>query len=208
MPKRTPVKRTPIVLEKKGWVEAQKLRVLGIDPGFASMGLAVLEKGLGPAKILEAMTVKTQKGSKKDLRGMRISSDDQRRLREIHNALCDVTARFEPHALAYEVYSPHGPQGGSAWKSCRAEGMVQCFALERSMLLLPYIPHDLKMGVTGKLSASKTDVQWSLTEKFPAFEGFMRKMNKGLREHAADAVGYAYLAFEEIANLRKQLGIL
>ena len=201
-------KRNPVVLQKKAWVDATTLTVLGVDPGFAAMGLAVLEKSTtGPVKTLELRSVKTQKSSKKALRGMRIAADDQRRITELHNALAETAVKYNVHAIAYEVYQPFKAQGGNAWKASRAEGMVQCFALERQLLLLPFLPVDLKLAIVGKRSASKLEVQQGLYQKAENFEAMIDEILKGEREHVADAAGYAYLAFAEMVQIRRMAGI-
>ena len=207
MAKRTPMRSEPIKLEKKAWVAAPTLIVMGVDPGLAATGVAILEKAEGKKPIcLEMNVIRTQKAKKKDLRGMRVTADDSRRMREIWNGLADMERKFKPQALAFEVYTPHKAQGGAAWKTGRIEGAVQMFGLERGMLVLPFLPQDLKRGFCGKLSASKEEVLDVMSVKVENLERMVHTFNKTLREHVSDAAGHAYLAFEEMYRMRAMMG--
>ena len=207
MLKRVPKQSKPIQLSKRAWVEAQTLTVMGIDPGFASTGVVVLEKQMGQKpSCLYAGVIRTKKAEKKDRRGLRVTADDSRRMREVWNALVYHYASFEPQVLAFEVYTPYRAQGGSAWKAARVEGAVQMFGLERGMLVLPFLPQDLKRNFCGKLSASKGEVQEAVVMKVESLDVAIQKLSKGMHEHAADAAGHAYLAFEEVYRLRAMMG--
>ena len=208
MAKRTPMRSVPIHLEKRAWTEAKTLTVMGVDPGWAAMGVAILVKAENQAPVCHrAGVIRTAKAKKKDLRNIRVAADDSRRIRELHNGLADLATAFSPQALAFEVYSPYGKQGGSAWKSSRVEGGVQLFGLERGMLVLPFHPQDLKRAICGKVSSSKDDVIREMSVKVANLEAMLAQLPKTMREHAADAAGYAYLAFEEMMRMRAMMGL-
>lgn len=207
MPKRMPMP-SAVKLGKKAWVDAQTLMVMGVDPGLASTGIAILEKRANQKPVcLELNVVRTKKADKKDRRGLRVTADDSRRLREIWNGLAAMTQAWQPQALAFEVYSPYRAQGGTAWKAARIEGAVQMFGLEREMLVLPFLPQDLKRGFCGRVNASKEDVQNALAAKVENLDQMVNRFSKTLREHVTDAAGHAYLAFEEIFRMRSMLGL-
>lgn len=208
MVKRTPVhlKTLPVVLEKKPWVGSETLTVMGIDPGVAAVGVAILAATQKRIFCQKLAVIRTKKADKKALRSLRVTADDSRRLKEIYNGLSDITDEFEPHALAFEVYSPYGKQGGSAWKASRVEGGVQVFGFDRGMLVLPFLPQDLKRALCGKASASKEDVIDAMSLKVENVENLLQALPKTQREHAADAAGYAYLAFEEMYRMRAMMG--
>lgn len=208
MPKRTPIASQPIKLQKREWVSAPKLIVMGVDPGLASTGLAILEKAPGKkASCLKLKVIRTKKADKKDRRNLRVTADDSRRLKEIRDGLAELFEDLRPQALAFEVYSPYGAQGGSAWKTARVEGAVQMFGLEREILVLPFLPQDLKRGFCGRVGASKVDVQTALCEKVDDLRTAIQNFPKTVQEHVADAAGHAYLAFEEILRMRAMLGL-
>jgi Holliday junction resolvasome RuvABC endonuclease subunit len=206
MPKREPM-QSEIKLDKKAWVEADTLTVMGVDPGMASTGVVILTKAEGEKPICQHVEViRTKKAEKKDRRGLRVTADDSRRMREIWNGLADVHQAHRPQALAFEVYTPYRAQGGTAWKAARIEGAVQMFGLERQMLVLPFLPQDLKRNFCGKLGASKQEVQDAMALKVESLEAMMLRLPKTIREHVADAAGHAYLAFEEIYRMRSMMG--
>lgn len=207
MPKTQP-RRQPVLLQRREWVSAQSLVVVGVDPGFAAMGIAVLEKREdGIPKVLDLQVAETKKANKKAMRVMRVTADDQRRTKELYFALASVVERYNPHAIAYEVYSPFGPQGGNAWKAARIEGMVQAVAFTRDLLLLPFIPQDLKMHIVGKVKASKADVQKHIIGRVHGLPKALQAIKATNQEHVADAAGYAYLAYAEMFEMRRMAGI-
>lgn len=207
MPKRVPMQSQPMELHRKKWVSAQTLVVMGVDPGMASTGITILKKEPHQKPQCLAMeVVRTKKAEKKDRRGLRVTADDSRRMREIWNGLADMATTWSPQALAFEVYSPYRAQGGTAWKAARVEGAVQMFGLERQMLVLPFLPQDLKRGFCGKVGASKEAVLEAMCLKVDSLEEMVQGFPKTLREHVADAAGHAYLAFEEIYRMRTMLG--
>jgi len=136
-----------------------------------------------------------------------VTADDSRRMREIWNGLADLAVKWAPQALAFEVYSPYRAQGGTAWKAARIEGAVQMFGLERQMLVLPFLPQDLKRGFCGRASASKEAVLEALCSKVENLEQMVQTFPRTQREHVADAAGHAYLAFEEVFRMRAMLGL-
>ena len=205
MPKRTPI--TVPTLKQRPWVASKTLVVMGVDPGVAATGVAVLAKTEASAPICQRLElIQTKKADKKDRRGLRVTADDARRLREVWNGLAPIAEEYRPQALAFEVYSPYQAQGGNAWKAARIEGAVQMFGLERGMLVLPFLPQDLKRGFCAALNASKGDVQEALIQKIERMSDELERFPKGKREHLADAAGHAYLAFEEMIRMRAMLG--
>ena len=126
----SPEKANIIHLKRRAWVTSPVLRVLGVDPGLAETGIAVLEQIQGEKAVLRHLRmVSTAKASKKDRTNLRVSHDDMRRFGEVWNNLCDVAAQHEIHAMAVEVYEPwqgraRGRAAGGgfagAWKTAAA----------------------------------------------------------------------------------------
>jgi Holliday junction resolvasome RuvABC endonuclease subunit len=179
------------------------LRVLAVDPGFASMGVAILEK-MGPEiQALAVRPLRTEKSDQKMMRNLRVADDDERRYRELWSGLSELTRQFKPHVIAMENYTPFKAVGSGAWKTCRVCGLVMGFALSRDLTYLSFNPQDLKRRIAGQLSASKEDVQAALVQKVVGLDALIQKYPKGMHEHLADAAGHAYLAFAEIQKLRQ-----
>lgn len=195
-------------LEPKAWVGARTLRVLGLDPGFAEMGMAVLEKT--PDQHLRVVTlepIRTKRSDKKAMRNLRVSDDDERRSREIWNALGDALVRYKPQVIAVEQYTPFKAQGGGAFKVMRICGLIHGFALSHDVLYLSFNPQDLKRGTTGRLSASKEEVAAGLAMRVEGFDAALKKFPKGLHEHLGDAAGHAFLAFAEVQKMREMVAL-
>lgn len=201
--------REPVLLQKRKWVEATTLGVIGVDPGFASMGLAALSQTLPhPVRCNFLSVASTKKASKKLRRLLRVADDDQRRIRDLYYALAQAEAAWDVHAIAYEVYAPFkGRMGGNAWKAARVEGLVQGFGLGKELLVLPFLPQDVKRAFCGQVQASKEDVIAAMRKKLAGFNELIDQIPEGDREHAADAAGHAYLAFEEMYRMRQMTGL-
>lgn len=184
-----------------------KLTVMGIDPGFASVGVAVLEESKVQAKITVLRVLKTEKGSKKELRTLRMSADDSRRLQELWQHLSTLVRAYKPRALAVEAYSPFtGRGGGNAWKTSMVYGLVHGLGLAFDIPVFPFLPADLKRKFGMKASATKQDVADGLATFVPSVREALERLNKTDREHASDAAGHAYLAYAEVQKMRSLLG--
>jgi Holliday junction resolvasome RuvABC endonuclease subunit len=203
-----PIKRTPVIIEPRSWVEAKTVTILGVDPGIAGMGMAVLRKEPGRfPETIELVLAETKKTTKKNMRGMRISADDSRRMRILFNKLDGVVKRHCVHAIAYEVYQPFKGRAGASWKTARVEGMIQGYAFSRDILLMPFLPCDIKVNIAGKLTASKMLVQRALYDRIHGFKAKVAEISEKKQEHVADAAAYAYIAFDEMAQIKKAAGI-
>lgn len=187
---------------------SQRIRTLGVDPGFAKMGVAVLEKTTaGSARAIHLRVIETKKASKKELRSLRVASDDQWRLHEIWSALDAVGQEYGPFAaVGVETYSPYRGTG-SGWKAALAYQLVCCQAWNWGVSALPFMPQDIKRAFAGNISASKGDIIEAMGSKIVSFVVHLEGIAKTKHEHVADAAGHAYLAIEEIYKVRHMLGM-
>lgn len=169
----------------------------------------------GDVMCRELKVIETKGTPKKLMRGLRVSADDYQRIRQIHFAIRELVIKYNPVAIAYEVYQPFtGKVKGkknlraSAWKVSRVEGVLVSIGLMHELLILPYLTLDLKGGIAGNRSATKTEVQTALRSKIRAFAEAVDVLPKTKREHVSDAAGYAYLAFAEMDSLAKMTGVV
>jgi crossover junction endodeoxyribonuclease RuvC len=126
--------------------------VAGVDPGTASVGMAVLA---GPARRPEirwAGTIRTPSG----LPG-------PERLRRIHAAVGRVLDEHRPEVLAVErlMWGRNAPSG---MEVARASGVIVLAGAERGMVVEEYAPLEVKMAVTGVGNAPKETVRRSLEQ--------------------------------------------
>ena len=154
--------------------------ILSLDPGFVATGILVysVEKD----EIIYLETVETQKSNKKNK--LRVADDDYRRLQEIACKIEQIAKKYAPDLVIFEI--PHG--GARNGRAARAMGLVTgLMAGTMATLNLPteiYSPADCKKATTGKLNASKSEVERAVLNRFPNTP--WPKVKKR-REHVIDA---------------------
>lgn len=186
----------------------EALRVMGVDPGLASLGVVVIEAGGDRIHALAAQVLRTKKASKKALRDLRVSADDQRRIRALWAGMDALAAAHRPHALAVETYAPQpGRMGGDAWKAAVIYGLVQGLGLAHDCQVLPFLPSDLKRVFARKASASKQEVADVVLGRIDGLAALLAAIPKGQHEHATDAAGHALLGLEEMRAMRRMMGM-
>lgn len=146
--------------------------VLGVDPGVARCGLAVLGRRDRLIELRWADTVFTPS----DL-------DEPARLRQIALAMREAIAQHTPASVGVERVAWSRNQV-SALHVARATGVILLVAAEAGLAVEEYAPNEVKQAVTGMGNADKKQVQLALTRVH------------GLREvpaqsDAADAVAVA-----------------
>jgi crossover junction endodeoxyribonuclease RuvC len=155
--------------------------VLGVDPGFASLGLAAVELA-GDVRPLEAWVVRTEPSSRK--RAVRASEDNVRRCVELATALEAAVTRWKPVALAAETMSwPRN--AGAAAKVALAWGVLVALAHRHGLPLVQASPPDVKRALLGRKSAAKEEMIAEVERRWPELE---LPSQVTLQEHAADAV--------------------
>ena len=146
--------------------------VLGIDPGLATIGWAVVEKSGRENKIIDYGTITTPAGGKLPVR-----------LLDISKALDILIDRFNPDAAAVEELF-FNKNVKTALTVGHARGVILLSLAKRGLTLYEYTPLQVKQAVVGYGRADKNQVQQ------------MVKMLLKLREipkpdDAADAVAVA-----------------
>lgn len=183
---------------------------MGVDPGFASMGVAVIEWG-GPGTtptVLDAYVVRTTKG-----RGaaLRVTEDDVRRMQVLWLNLEQTFQEHKPDALGVETYTVYKPtQGGHAgkgagWKALYAYGMTCAMAFKYAVPLYPFLPSDLHRRVGDPKAASKLAVEHGVLRRTAGLDTILEGLPTNQHEHAADACGHALMA---LADHAAQLGLI
>lgn len=177
------------------------IRSLGIDPGFAKLGLAVLEyePSAGPPRVIEATVVTTTKSSKAE----RTTEDDVQRMQTLWRNIEQFVVQYKPDVIGVEVYTVYKPtQGGhkgkgAGWKALFAYGMACGAAFAHDIPLRVYLPSDLKRRVASRVDASKLDVERSLYNLTSNLPTILAGIPPSAHEHAADAVGHALMALTD-----------
>jgi crossover junction endodeoxyribonuclease RuvC len=128
--------------------------VLGVDPGTAAVGMAVVESAGSKPSVRWATTFRTPAG---------LAGPD--RLRRIHDAVRDAIARQRPSAMAIERLM-WGRNTQSAMDVARATGVILLAAAQSGLPVEEYPPLQVKMAVAGVGNASKEAIRRSLTRVF------------------------------------------
>lgn len=193
--------------------DPQRVRVLGIDSGFATLGLAVVEGnpelGIQSARLVRLEFHGTKKSEKKVRRMIRVCTDDARRIRSFLADVGAVIDQERPVALAVEWYQPNPKQGGfanSAWKAAITVGALLSLGRSSKLAVLEQLPADVKRLV-GNNQASKLEVQAWLCAHLAGFEAAISKIAASKREHPADAAAHALIALSELAERRRDAAL-
>lgn len=124
--------------------------MLGVDPGVAAIGLAVVGRRERRSVLLWAETVRTPAGLA-----------EAARLRAIHLAVRGAIQTHRPGSVAVERVAWNRNQV-SALRVARATGVVLLAAAEAGLTVEEYGPLEVKMAVTGSGTADKGQVRAAL----------------------------------------------
>lgn len=141
------------------------LYVLGIDPGFASIGLAVVAIGPNPQddRPVRMALFRTQKSSAK--RKVRASDDNLERAKEIAQWLQTMVQTYDVKLICAETMS--FPRSASvAAKMAMCWGVIAAISSRDRIPVTQASPQEIKKTMCQNKSASKEEVQASLNLLF------------------------------------------
>jgi crossover junction endodeoxyribonuclease RuvC len=144
--------------------------ILGIDPGIASTGYAVLAGSASRVRVLAVGTVRTSP-----------RTPHPERLRAIHDAIGALVSAHAIGAAALESWFVH-PVSRSAMAMAEARGAIMVALAEVGVEVVEYAPNTIKQAVTGHGGAGKTQVR-----------AMVERLSGAVPEsdHAADALAAA-----------------
>jgi Holliday junction resolvasome RuvABC endonuclease subunit len=168
--------------------------VLGIDPGFASFGTAVVELTPTTERVHRLGVIRTEKSNKK--RNCLAADDNIRRAREISDALEVLSDEWDFRAVCAEAMS--FPRSSSvAGKMCLAWGVVTAWMQRLDLALVQASPQTVKLAVCGNKQASKDEVQAALVKRYGAeVARLLVNLPAGQHEHPFDALGAVVACLE------------
>ena len=164
--------------------------VLGVDPGVASVGIAVVAGADRKPTLLWAGTVRTPAGVA-----------ESERLLIIYRAVAAAIAEHRPASVAVERVAWNTNQV-SALGVARSTGVILLAASEAGLPVQEYGPLEVKMAVTGMGNAAKGQVRDALS-RLHGLAGVPEQAD------AADAVAVAlcHLQQSRLRNLAKGVGV-
>jgi crossover junction endodeoxyribonuclease RuvC len=122
------------------------MRLIGIDPGIATTGYAVVERRAGRAAAVDIGVVKTQGGA-----------PHAARLADLRARLADIFAVLEPDLAAVERLF-FNANARTAMAVGQASGIALLVAAERGIPVVDLTPLEVKQSVVGVGNASKRQV--------------------------------------------------
>ncbi len=158
--------------------------VIGVDPGMASTGLAVVGATSGSPSVVSTTTIRTP-----------ARAPEAERVLALHRAIEAAIEEHHPEAVAVESLM-WGKNAGSAMAVSRASGVILLAAAERGIPVHEYAPLEVKMAVTGNGAAAKQDVRRAL-------ERLHGLADVPTQPDAADAVAVALCHLQQSGILRK-----
>lgn len=171
------------------------IRVLGIDPGFANLGMALvqdMEDGRGPEVLWwqHAATSKNRLAS-------RVVEDDVRRLMLLLVEVERALSTWQPSAMAIEAYTVGSGRAGAGAGAGAKVAMVYGAVLAQPWPTRIYRAQDRTIRIGGAKSGAKADVERGvcLRARVPAA---MTAIAKTHREHVFDAAALALMALEDM----------
>ncbi len=122
------------------------MRILGIDPGYARVGWAVLEVQSSKFKVQSYGCIETSKDKK-----------SQERLALVYKQVCALIKKYQPKALAIEELF-FTTNAKTAFKVGEARGVIILAGAMQKIPVFSYTPLQIKIAVTGYGKADKIQV--------------------------------------------------
>lgn len=155
--------------------------LLGIDPGFATCGIALVALDKDGERVLRLEVVRTKKSPKK--RDVRASEDNVRRIIEIANRVMDVSGEGVIGICSESQSWPRN--SGTSAKLGMVWGVIGTLSVMRGAPVLQATPMEIKKRLCGRGTASKKEVQAALVQRYGALD---LPDPAGVHEHACDAL--------------------
>lgn len=160
------------------------MRILGIDPGFATIGFGVLESERGNCRLIQYGTITTPAGM-----------EFPRRLEMIYNDMTALLERYAPDVVAIEeLFWGHNVTTGIGVSHGR--GVILLSVAQKNIPIFEYTPMQIKQAVVGYGLATKQQVM-DMTKRL------LKMQQVAKPDDAADAIAVA-LCHSRAATSRLQ----
>jgi crossover junction endodeoxyribonuclease RuvC len=175
--------------------------VLGIDPGFASTGVALVELRPDGERVVSLQIVRTAKAAKKQQ--LMATEDNLDRARKIAEALGRLLEGVD--AVAAEAMS--FPRSASvAAKMAMSWGVLAALSHHRRIPVVQASPQRIKKAVTGLTNAGKPEVQAALAARYPETVAMAARLPATAMEHPFDALAAVVAALDsEVFRMARRM---
>ncbi len=123
------------------------MKILGIDPGYERLGIAIISKD-GASKETVVFSTCIRTSAKLDLPD---------RLLQVGTTLRSIITEHSPDAVAIEALY-FAKNTTTALKVAEARGVIQYVTREAGLPIFEYHPNAIKIAVTGYGAAKKEDI--------------------------------------------------
>lgn len=177
--------------------------VLGLDPGFAALGIALVRLLPDGEEVLALKVVRTEKSNKKT--NVLAASDNFRRTREIAREL-ELVIKGHPVRLMAAEYMSFPRNASTAAKMALCWGVIGTLSELSGIGCEQCSPQRLKQVVAGNKQATKEDVQMALAKRYGNHIMDLYEGPAGLLEHPMDALGAVVTCLDsETFRLARQM---
>jgi len=123
------------------------MRILGIDPGFGTIGFAIIELQKGSRELIEVGVIKTKPGTEFGIR-----------LTEIYEDMQEIINHYKPDTVAIEqiFFSKNVTTGIQV---SQAKGVILLALAQAGLTPKQYSPSAMKRALTGDGKADKAAIQ-------------------------------------------------
>lgn len=121
--------------------------ILGIDPGYAIVGVGVIEYNGNKFRVLDYFAITTEAHTPFD-----------KRLKTIYDGLCEVIQKYKPDYMSIEELF-FNDNAKTAIAVGQARGVILLAAVNNGVEIFEYTPLQVKQAVVGYGRADKTQVQ-------------------------------------------------
>lgn len=143
--------------------------ILGIDPGVANIGWAILDDKLGEYKLIDYGCLKTK-----------ISDGSGERLNKIYEEIEELIRKYKIKEVAYEKLF-FAKNAKSALAVAESIGVIKICTVRSGLEVFGYTPMQVKMALTGYGKAEKEQVEMMVRN--------LLNLEKIIKpDHASDAV--------------------
>ena len=153
------------------------MKILGIDPGYERIGVAIVEKGQRKDSVLFSDCLITDR-----------KKPHEERLLTIKNYLEKIIQKWQPEKMAIEKLFFNENQK-TALKVAEARGVIICEACDKKIPIIEIGPLEVKMAITGYGRSDKRQMKIMLEK--------ITDINKKIKyddEYDAIGIGIAGLA--------------
>lgn len=148
--------------------------ILGIDPGYATVGFALIEKEGREVRVIEYGVIETRAGLAFSERLVQIGTDLQEIIDTYHPTVCGIERLFFLRNVTNGI------------DVAQARGVIVYMLARSGIPIVEFTPLQVKQGITGHGMAKKLQVQKTL-------QSLLKLAEIPRPDDAADALAIAYL---------------